>query len=101
MKRWQGLMRQAGNAAALGIAVSLALAVAHHGAVAQTYPQRPIRIIVPVSAGGGVDALARIVAQHYNAVWGQPAVVDNRTGAGEASASSSRRAPRRTVTRCS
>jgi tripartite-type tricarboxylate transporter receptor subunit TctC len=37
---------------------------------------------VNVTAGGGVDALARIAAQHYNQVWGQPFVVDNRTGAG-------------------
>jgi tripartite-type tricarboxylate transporter receptor subunit TctC len=46
------------------------------------YPQRPVRIIVNVSAGGGVDALARIAAQHYSALWAQPFVVDNRTGAG-------------------
>jgi tripartite-type tricarboxylate transporter receptor subunit TctC len=49
---------------------------------AQSYPQRPVRIIVNVSAGGGVDALARIAAQHYSMLWGQPFVVDNRTGAG-------------------
>jgi tripartite-type tricarboxylate transporter receptor subunit TctC len=49
---------------------------------AQGYPQRPVRIVVPVSAGGGVDSLARIVGQHFNAVWGQPFIVDNRPGAG-------------------
>jgi tripartite-type tricarboxylate transporter receptor subunit TctC len=48
----------------------------------QSYPQRPVRIIVNVSPGGGVDNVARIVAQHYGAVWSQPFVVDNRTGAG-------------------
>src|SRR5262245_58863246 len=46
------------------------------------YPARPVRIIVPLSPGGGVDILARLVGQHYNAVWGQPFIVDNRTGAG-------------------
>jgi tripartite-type tricarboxylate transporter receptor subunit TctC len=51
-------------------------------AAAQAWPQRPVRIIVNVSAGGGVDSLARIAAQHYSMVWGQPFVVDNRTGAG-------------------
>src|SRR5690606_8486586 len=51
-------------------------------ASAAGYPERPVRIVVPVSAGGGVDSLARIVAQHYNAVWGQPFIVDNRPGAG-------------------
>ncbi len=49
---------------------------------AQAYPQRPVRIIVNVTAGGGVDILARIVAAHYSALWGQPFVVDNRSGAG-------------------
>jgi tripartite-type tricarboxylate transporter receptor subunit TctC len=51
-------------------------------AAAQAYPSRPVRIIVPVPAGGGVDSLARLVAQHYNASWGQPFIVDNRPGAG-------------------
>ena len=51
------------------------------GAQAQ-YPVKPVRIIVNVTPGGGVDNVARIAAQHYHAVWGQPFVVDNRTGAG-------------------
>ena len=49
---------------------------------AQSYPARPVRIVVPVPAGGGVDALARVVGQHLNAMWGQPFIVDNRPGAG-------------------
>jgi tripartite-type tricarboxylate transporter receptor subunit TctC len=64
------------------LAVALATLCAAAPAGAQTYPQRPVRVIVPVSAGGGVDSLARLVSQHYNAVWGQPFIVDNRTGAG-------------------
>src|SRR5579885_914581 len=51
-------------------------------AQASTYPQRPVRIIVNITPGGGVDTVARIAAQHYNSVWGQPFVVDNRPGAG-------------------
>ena len=50
-------------------------------ATAQDYPNRPIRIIVPFSAGGGVDALARMLSQRLNEAWGQPAVVENRLGA--------------------
>ena len=50
-------------------------------APAQPYPQRPVRIIVNVSAGGGVDIVARIAGSHMSAVWGQTFVVDNRTGA--------------------
>lgn len=46
------------------------------------YPQKPVRIIVNVTAGGGVDAVARIAAQHYGQIWGQPFVIDNRVGAG-------------------
>jgi tripartite-type tricarboxylate transporter receptor subunit TctC len=53
-------------------------------AQAPAYPQRPVRIIVNVSAGGGVDMLARISGAHMSATWGQPFVIDNRTGAGGA-----------------
>ncbi|MGZ8197720.1 MAG: Bug family tripartite tricarboxylate transporter substrate binding protein [Burkholderiales bacterium] len=49
---------------------------------AQTWPTRPVRVIVNVTPGGGVDNVARICAQHFSGVWGQPFVVDNRTGAG-------------------
>jgi tripartite-type tricarboxylate transporter receptor subunit TctC len=47
----------------------------------QSYPQRPVRIVVNVTAGGGVDVTARAVAQHLQAVFKQPFIVDNRTGA--------------------
>jgi tripartite-type tricarboxylate transporter receptor subunit TctC len=59
-----------------------ALLIAPLTATAAGYPERPVRIVVPVSAGGGVDALARLIGQHFNAVWGQPFIVDNRPGAG-------------------
>jgi tripartite-type tricarboxylate transporter receptor subunit TctC len=49
---------------------------------AQSYPQRPVRIVVNVTAGGGVDMTARAVALHLNSAFKQPFVVDNRTGAG-------------------
>jgi tripartite-type tricarboxylate transporter receptor subunit TctC len=49
-----------------------------------SYPQRPVRVIVNVSAGGGVDIVARIAAQHMSHAFGQTFVVDNRTGAGGA-----------------
>ena len=59
-----------------------ALAQAGAKVSSAAYPVRPVRIIVPLTAGGGVDLLARTVAQHYSAVWGQPFIVDNRPGAG-------------------
>ena len=49
--------------------------------LAQTYPDRPVRLIVPFSAGSAVDTLARIPAQKLSELWGQPIVVDNRVGA--------------------
>jgi tripartite-type tricarboxylate transporter receptor subunit TctC len=49
---------------------------------APAWPQRPVRVIVNVSAGGGVDMVARIAALHMGSAFGQTFVVDNRTGAG-------------------
>ncbi len=53
-------------------------------ALAQTFPDRPIRFIVPYSAGGGTDVTAREVAQRMAPLLGQPVVVENRTGANTA-----------------
>jgi tripartite-type tricarboxylate transporter receptor subunit TctC len=50
--------------------------------VAESYPVRPVRVIVPVTAGSTTDVLARLVSQKLSELWAQPAVVDNRTGAG-------------------
>jgi tripartite-type tricarboxylate transporter receptor subunit TctC len=47
---------------------------------AQTYPSGPVKLIVPVPAGGVTDTMARIVAQRLTEAWGQPVVVDNRPG---------------------
>ena len=51
-------------------------------AYAQLYPAKPIRMIVAFSPGGGVDLVGRSIAQKLNEAWGQPVVVENRTGAG-------------------
>jgi tripartite-type tricarboxylate transporter receptor subunit TctC len=50
-------------------------------ALAQAYPDKPVRLIVPLSAGSAVDTLARIPAQKLSELWGQQMVVDNRVGA--------------------
>ena len=49
---------------------------------AQTYPSKPIKIIVPFTPGSATDVMARILSERLNAAWGQPVVVDNRPGAG-------------------
>lgn len=49
-------------------------------ALAQEYPVRPIRVIVPSSAGGGADIVARLVGQKLAGRWGQQVIVDNRIG---------------------
>jgi tripartite-type tricarboxylate transporter receptor subunit TctC len=57
------------------------IVVAIGAASAQVYPSRPITLIVPFPAGGGVDAMARITAERLTAAFGQQVVVDNRGGA--------------------
>ncbi len=52
------------------------------GAMAQDYPARPIRIIVPFTPGAGTDIVGRAVALSLNEAWKQSVVVDNRPGAG-------------------
>jgi tripartite-type tricarboxylate transporter receptor subunit TctC len=56
-------------------------AAALNAAHAQTYPAKPIRIIVPYPPGGGTDVVARTLAQRMTEVIGQPVLVDNRPGA--------------------
>jgi tripartite-type tricarboxylate transporter receptor subunit TctC len=63
------------------VALSL-LAMAGTTAVAQTWPTKPVRMIVPVGAGSAPDVIARIVGEKLTASWGQGVVVDNRPGAG-------------------
>jgi tripartite-type tricarboxylate transporter receptor subunit TctC len=52
------------------------------GAIAQGYPTKSVRLIVPAAPGGGLDIMARMVGQPLSAMWGQSVVVDNRQGAG-------------------
>lgn len=51
-------------------------------AVAQSYPSKPIRMVVPYSAGGGVDTTARVLTKRLSETLGQPVIVDNRPGGG-------------------
>ena len=62
--------------------VGLAASLAWTDGAAQVYPNRPIRVIVPQSAGGSTDLAARAVTQRLGDALGQPVVIDNRPGAG-------------------
>jgi tripartite-type tricarboxylate transporter receptor subunit TctC len=65
----------------IAIAALGSIAVLPASAAAQTYPSRPITIIVPFPAGGGADMLARLIADHMKGTLGQPIVIENVTGA--------------------
>ena len=49
---------------------------------ASSYPNRPVRVIVPYPPGGGADILARILSEKLTTRWGQPITIENRSGAG-------------------
>lgn len=58
------------------------LALGCAGALAQSYPTKPIRVVVPFSAGSGTDIVARTVMEQVSQQLGQPIVIENRLGAG-------------------
>ena len=67
---------------------------------AQNYPDRPVKIIVPFAAGGTADAVPRLIADWLSRKWGQPVIIENRTGAGGNIGAELAYRSRRTVTRC-
>ncbi len=67
---------------AMHTAAGLVALLAWMDAAAQAYPSRPIRLIIPQSAGGSTDVIARVVAQRMAEGLGQTVIVDNRPGAG-------------------
>ncbi len=62
-------------------ALALTAAVSSLAAVAQTFPARPVKVIVPFGPGGAADSLPRLVGTKLAEIWGQPVVIENRTGA--------------------
>jgi len=61
------------------LAVAACATVAAH---AQTYPNKPVRYIVPFPAGGSPDIIARLITERFSKMWGHQVLVDNRAGAG-------------------
>jgi len=66
--------------AALGAALTLACAAP--AALAQAYPTKTVKIVAPVQPGGGVDLVARTMAERYNKAFGQAFIVENQSGGG-------------------
>jgi tripartite-type tricarboxylate transporter receptor subunit TctC len=65
-------------AAIAAVGAGLAVAELH----AQSYPERPVRMLIAFPAGGSIDTLGRILAQKLGEAWGQNVVIENRAGAG-------------------
>jgi len=66
---------------------------------AQTYPTRPVRLLVGFPPGGGSDVGARIIANRLSELWGQQVIVENKPGAGGHLAIEVAAMPTRTATR--
>lgn len=74
------LFRMAGAASAMVLALFVSMPTV--AADFADYPQKPIKIIVPFAAGGGVDLTARLIGEHLSKKFGQAVMVDNKPGAG-------------------
>jgi tripartite-type tricarboxylate transporter receptor subunit TctC len=79
-RRW--LSGMAGLLLGPGLATGAALAALATPAAAQSWPTRPIRLVVTFPSGGAPDILSRMIAEKLDPAWGQSVVVDNRPGAG-------------------
>src|SRR5262244_666255 len=84
VKRTQGRNKPVLTRTLLRVAAcaSLAALATAPSALAQSYPARPIKVIVPFPAGATTDIVARLVATRVSETIGQPLVVENRAGAG-------------------
>jgi tripartite-type tricarboxylate transporter receptor subunit TctC len=78
-------MPRAGQAMVLALLLAVVLATSGRPAIAQdNYPSRPVKIIAPQAPGGGVDLVARIIADRLRVAMGQSFVIENQAGAGGA-----------------
>jgi tripartite-type tricarboxylate transporter receptor subunit TctC len=73
--------RLVGMRSLIGLGLALAALAAPTSLQAQDYPNRPIKIIVPFPAGGTADLMPRVIGEWLSRKWGQPVIVENRSGA--------------------
>ncbi len=64
------------------VTIAITAAIQATNAIAQEYPVKPIRILVPFAPGGPTDVVGRMLAQKLIEAWGQQVIIDNRGGAG-------------------
>src|SRR5262249_59405599 len=76
-----GSDQRRGSRQTAGAMIAACLAFAASPLSAETYPERPIRLIIPFAAGGPNDIIARPLADHMAQALGQPIVIENRAGA--------------------
>src|ERR1700753_3789054 len=68
------------NSAFAAAIVCTGLALSTLPSMAQGWPARPVRVLLPLGAGSGADIGARLIAEKLSAKWGQPVVIENRPG---------------------
>ena len=80
---WCGKLATFATFAAFALVCGVSYAhVANAANIANTWPAKPVRIVNPYTAGGGVDVVGRAIAHQLSELWGQPVITDNRPGAG-------------------
>jgi tripartite-type tricarboxylate transporter receptor subunit TctC len=77
-----GRLAAGGRAARLLALILISMLGASLASAAERFPVKPVRLVVPFPAGGSTDLIARQLGQRLTEVWGQPVLIDNRSGAG-------------------